>query len=116
MAQNHPTARPRLKLMRERAGLSQERAAELIDAHRSLIAKLERGEQDLSERHLRRLASIYNCDPWELLDGAPLLSEDEKMLWKSLMSVSQEQLRALTQLAATMASRSDQKDTSEPHL
>jgi len=89
--------RPRLKLMRERAQLSQEAAGEAIGAHRTQIAKLERGEGNLTDVRMRQLAKAYGCEPWELFEEAPLLTPEGRALLPILERGDADQLPQLLQ-------------------
>lgn len=94
--------RHRLIFLRERAGLSQEKAADQMGKHRSVIAKLEGGARDLSDRDMESLAQIYRCKPWELMEGAPLLTEQEWDLVAVLAELTPKKLQALWDLLEDM--------------
>ncbi|MDT4828084.1 helix-turn-helix protein [compost metagenome] len=56
-----------LKRMRLQQGLSQEKAAELADFHRTYVSQLERCVTNISIDGLERLASALGVDIIELL-------------------------------------------------
>lgn len=69
-----PTIRQRrfgaeLRRLREAAGLSAPRAAELLGTDRTTISNVEGGRFGISEERLRRMASIYECDDHTLIDA-----------------------------------------------
>ena len=80
MKKTHPLEEPhkkamlaRTKLLRESAGLSQEKMAELADFHRTYVSQLERCVTNISVDGLERLAKVLGVDIAVLL--TPL--EDE---------------------------------------
>lgn len=100
--------RDRLIYWRKRAGLSQTEAGASFNAHRSTIAKLERGEISLNDDWLRRLSTLYGCEPWELVEGAPILDETERLLIKLAEGLDQDARQALLQVASQMARKPSQ--------
>lgn len=62
-----------IKQRRLAMNISQEQLAEIINASRLSIAWLETEKRWISAEMLERLASAFNCHPYELLqDKAPL--------------------------------------------
>jgi len=57
----------RLKLLRVKAGLTQEELAEAACMHRTFIGLLERGESGVSVERLPDLAEALGAEPGELL-------------------------------------------------
>ena len=57
---------------RLKAGLSQERLAELAGLHRTYVSELERGLTSISVRKLERLAAALNTKPHLLVRAAEL--------------------------------------------
>ena len=57
---------------RLKAGLSQERLAELAGLHRTYVSELERGLTSISVRKLERLAVALNTKPHLLVKSAEL--------------------------------------------
>ncbi len=53
----------RIRALRERKGLSQERLAELADLHRNYVGGIERGERNVGFRNILRLAKALNVTP-----------------------------------------------------
>jgi transcriptional regulator with XRE-family HTH domain len=81
-----PTIRQRrfgaeLRRLREAAGLSAPRAAELLGTDRTTISNVEAGRFGISEQRLRRLASIYECDDPELVDALAAMTGGRKAGW-----------------------------------
>lgn len=60
----------RIKELRERRGLTQEKLAEVAQTTRSQIVKLERGERRLTVDWMRRLAPFLDCLPADLLPAS----------------------------------------------
>lgn len=92
------TPRPRLVEMRNKAGLSQEKAGAAIGGHRNTIVKLETGEMALTDAYMSKLAEAYGCDPWELLEGAPILKPEIKQIMKEMETINIDRLRAMLTL------------------
>lgn len=68
----------RLKMLRERRGLTQQQVADAVDVSHVQISRLERNKQDLTEAMVYRLAATLGCHPGELfapLESDPLLDE-----------------------------------------
>lgn len=81
-----PTVRQRrfgteLRRLREAAGLSAPRAAELLGTDRTTISNVEAGRFGISEQRLRRLASIYECDDTELVDALATMTGGRTKGW-----------------------------------
>jgi len=55
--------------VRETAGLTQERLAELADLHMTDVGRIERGERDPGVKTVARLARGLGVKPGELFDG-----------------------------------------------
>jgi transcriptional regulator with XRE-family HTH domain len=53
----------RIRSLRERKGLSQERLAELADLHRNYVGGIERGERNVGLRNIIRLAKALGVSP-----------------------------------------------------
>ncbi|MGH1551788.1 Scr1 family TA system antitoxin-like transcriptional regulator [Streptomyces sp. L7] len=65
---NNPSERQRrlgleLRKLRNRAGLSGDRAGELLDADRTRISNIEAGRIDVSRNRLYKLLREYGCPP-----------------------------------------------------
>lgn len=60
----------RIKELREKAGMSQERLAEAIQTGRSQIVKLERGERRLTVDWMIRIAKALDVSPKELMPSS----------------------------------------------
>jgi transcriptional regulator with XRE-family HTH domain len=81
-----PTVRQRrfgaeLRRLREGAGLSAPRAAELLGTDRTTISNVEAGRFGISEQRLRRLASIYECDDPSLIDALAEMTGGRSSGW-----------------------------------
>jgi transcriptional regulator with XRE-family HTH domain len=81
-----PTIRQRrfgaeLRRLREAAGLSAPRAAELLGTDRTTISNVEAGRFGISEQRLRRLASIYECDDQALVDALAAMTGGRRTGW-----------------------------------
>ena len=62
----------RVRALRLKRGLSQEKLAELAGLHRTYIGSIERGEQNISLRNIEKLAQALN------VSAASLLSDKTK--------------------------------------
>lgn len=74
----------RLKQAREQAGLSQQKAAEVLDVPRSAISKIESGQQKIDSIQIRTLSEQYGvsldellADPDEQSELPPVESKEE---------------------------------------
>jgi transcriptional regulator with XRE-family HTH domain len=59
----------RVRQLRDEAGLSQERLAELAEMHRTYISSIERGQQNISLTILIRLATALDVSLERLFTG-----------------------------------------------
>jgi transcriptional regulator with XRE-family HTH domain len=57
----------RIREIRIRNGLSQEKLAELSNLHRTYVSSVERGERNITVDNMERLASALGVDLRELL-------------------------------------------------
>ncbi|MET9297592.1 helix-turn-helix transcriptional regulator [Streptomyces sp. NPDC003077] len=81
-----PTVRQRrfgteLRRLREAAGMTAPKAAELLGTDRTTISNVEAGRFGISERRLRRLAAIYECDDPALVDALASMTGGRKKGW-----------------------------------
>ncbi|MGP4110354.1 helix-turn-helix domain-containing protein [Streptomyces sp. 4N509B] len=81
-----PTVRQRrfgteLRRLRDAAGMSAPKAAELLGSDRTMISNIESGRFGISEERLRRLASIYGCDDSVLIDALATMTGGRKGGW-----------------------------------
>jgi transcriptional regulator with XRE-family HTH domain len=58
----------RLRELRESAGVSQEKLAEMADLHRNYVGSLERGQSNVSLLAMVRLAKSLKVKPYQLID------------------------------------------------
>lgn len=56
-----------IRYYRKKAGLSQEKLAELTDLHRTYIGSVERGERNISALNIVKIASALKVKPYILL-------------------------------------------------
>jgi transcriptional regulator with XRE-family HTH domain len=63
----------RLREVREKAGISQEKLAELSTLHRTYVSSVERGKRNISIENIERLALALGVTMRELMpdDAAP---------------------------------------------
>lgn len=81
-----PTARQmrlavELRRLREAAGLSARRAAELLGVNSVQISQIESGVSGVSEKRLRSLAAHYSCMDDELVDALVAMATDRTRGW-----------------------------------
>ncbi|MGW1812222.1 helix-turn-helix domain-containing protein [Streptomyces sp. NPDC002125] len=87
MAPRHaPTVRQRrfgteLRRLREAAGMSAPKAAELLGTDRTTISNVEAGRFGISEERLRRLGSIYECDDPALIEALATMTGGRERGW-----------------------------------
>lgn len=80
----------RLKELRERAGYSQEKLAELMEVSRFQVQKYERGQDMLNAEKLQRAAEALSVPVQELfIDGEDVLplAVSEKLLLESYRAI-----------------------------
>ena len=59
----------RVQSLRNQAGISQEKLAELAEMHRTYISGIERGERNVSLVNIMRLANALNVSVSKLMEG-----------------------------------------------
>ena len=72
MATNHVLLKKfgdRVQSLRNQAGISQEKLAEMAEMHRTYISGIERGERNVSLINIIRLASALNVSVSKLMEG-----------------------------------------------
>jgi transcriptional regulator with XRE-family HTH domain len=57
----------RLREVREKAGISQEKLAELAGLHRTYVSSVERGKRNISLQNIERLAAALGVSMKELM-------------------------------------------------
>ena len=57
----------KLRAVRQRIGISQERLAELADLHRTYVSGVERGERNISIVNIERLAKALGVSMADLM-------------------------------------------------
>ncbi len=72
MATNHILLKKfgdRVQSLRNQAGISQEKLAEMAELHRTYVSGIERGERNVSLINITRLASALNVSVSKLMEG-----------------------------------------------
>lgn len=72
MATNHILLKKfgdRVRSLRNQAGISQEKLAELAAIHRTYVSGIERGERNVSLINIRRIADALNISVSKLMEG-----------------------------------------------
>lgn len=91
----------RIRELRLAQGWSQQRLAEMVGVTKMTISDLERGEMQLTQHYMRRLATALGCTAADLLpveDHPYLLSPEERALidqMRAAPKLEQEKLRQL---------------------
>lgn len=57
----------KIKRLRLKAGISQEKLAAKAKLHRTYMSDIERGERNVSVENIKKIADALNVDPNELL-------------------------------------------------
>lgn len=70
-----------LRKLRNRAGLSGDRAGALLDADRTRISNIEAGRIDVSRNRLYKLLREYGCSPDPLFDGIMAMAQENGKGW-----------------------------------
>lgn len=60
----------RIKLLREETNLTQAKIAEYLSLDQSMIAKIEKGERNISSDVIEKLASLFCCSEDYILFGS----------------------------------------------
>ena len=95
--------RERLILLRDRAGLTQDDVGDRLGCPRVTISKLENGVLSLTPRWRKALSSLYGVAQWELLEDAPLMTDDERRILEAAARMSQSSRQTLLDLAEKLA-------------
>lgn len=100
----------RLKEARNLAGLSQTKAATLLDMHRPTITEIEAGNRRVTADELPRFAELYDVSVAWILGEAPdtLDASDPKLelAARELSKLKPEELQRLMRLLAAMKTES----------
>lgn len=98
----------KLKKLRERAGFSQEKLAELIEVSRFQIQKYERGQDALSPEKFQQLSLALSVPVQEFFlageDSLPLTVE-EKLLLDAYRAIPDQEIQSSILKIATIATR-----------
>ncbi|MET9296774.1 Scr1 family TA system antitoxin-like transcriptional regulator [Streptomyces sp. NPDC003077] len=82
----HPTERQRrlgleLRKLREKAGVSGDQAADILDADRTRISNIEAGRLDVPRNRLYKLLRHYECQSGALFDGIMDMAQESGKGW-----------------------------------
>ena len=58
-----------IKCLREKSGLNQRQVAEFLDLDQSVISRIEKGEINISESQIDKLANLFCCPLFSILYG-----------------------------------------------
>lgn len=98
----------RLKILRERANLTQAQAAEMLGMSQPHYSNLEKGKRVLSSPHLVKLGEIYGIPPHEVIFDP---SDDDDMYFlKKLRSLEDADRRVVLELVKSLADKSNPPD------
>jgi transcriptional regulator with XRE-family HTH domain len=59
----------RVRVLRMKRGMSQERLAEEADLHRTYVGSIERGERNVALKNILRLSRALSVTPSDLMKG-----------------------------------------------
>jgi transcriptional regulator with XRE-family HTH domain len=100
----------KIKEIRKQRGLTQPELAKKVGTSRSQITKLERGERQLTQHWMERIAAALECNPQDLLPGTPTLTEKEKAVLAVYNKLTPEQQRAVMQVATALSEPAEEID------
>lgn len=66
----------RIKILRRQANLTQEQIGQFLGIDQSMVAKIEKGERNLTTVQLEKLSNLFACSEDYLLG----ISDEEKMI------------------------------------
>ena len=69
-----PTMGNGLKMLRKRAGMTHQAAGDAMGMSRGAFIKIERGERQLTEAHIRRAMSVFSASEADVLNGEDALT------------------------------------------
>ena len=83
--------------------MTQIELAKAVGVTQGAIQKLETGENDLTLKMMRKIASVLNCEPWELLplDMQPKINPNEVELLRLLRVLSNNTIKTDNQTEET---------------
>lgn len=89
----------KIKEIRKKKKLSQERLGNMVGTTKQHIGRLESGKSNLSDVWLERLSKAFNCTKAEILGEAPVLTQRESAFLDMLRQLPAEgQLDIMTEL------------------
>lgn len=97
----------RLRLAREKSGLSQAQVAKKLGLHRPAISEIEAGRRKVSPDELVQLADIYKVDVEWLTSGDTASDEDKakrELIARKLSHLDEDTLDNILNLLATLSS------------
>lgn len=92
----------RLRLARERAGLSQGQVAKLLSWHRPSVSEMEAGRRRVEATELVRLADIYGTDVNWLLGEGSRHDEPLRIVAREIKRLDPDQLDNLMDLISSL--------------
>lgn len=75
-----------IKEIRKLKGITQVELAKMLGVTQGAVQKLESGENDLTGKMLKKLATVLNVDAWQLLpkDMQPNITADEMEVLRAI--------------------------------
>lgn len=92
----------RLRIARERAGLSQGQVARLLEWHRPTLSEIEAGRRRVEASELSRLAELYGVNVEWLLGKSNASDEPLKVAAREIERLKPEELDVLLDLIASI--------------
>lgn len=103
-SERHRRLGAELRKLRRSAGLSGDRAAELIDADRGRMSNIEAGRVDVPRNGLHKLLRAYGCTEGPLFEGLMAMAQDRgKGWWNEYRDVMRRPALDLAELEAGAA-------------
>ncbi|MFF3276214.1 helix-turn-helix domain-containing protein [Streptomyces chrestomyceticus] len=103
-SERHRRLGAELRKLRQSAGLSGDRAAELIDADRGRMSNIEAGRVDVPRNGLHKLLRAYGCTEGPLFEGLMAMAQDRgKGWWNEYRDVMRRPALDLAELEAGAA-------------
>lgn len=101
----------RLKIARERAGLSQGQVAKLLGVHRPTISQIEAGKRSVKADELVRFAEVYDVEvDWLTRTSSPGVDDRVMLAARELSALKPDDLDRVMNLLASLRSSGEDSE------